>query len=197
MKKIILICLVFLSFANAKSILFLGDSLTEGYGLSKEESYPTLVGELIQKELNKDVEIINGGVSGSTTNDAIARLKWYLRKKPDIVFVALGANDGLRGYGLSKSQQNLEKIITMAKDSGAKVLLAGMLLPPNYGDEYSKAFKQMYLDVKKKYDLRMLPFLLDSVAGDMEYNQKDGIHPNAEGYKLIARDVFEFLKKEL
>lgn len=197
MKKVILICLIFLSVANAKTILFLGDSLTEGYGLNKEEAYPSLVKELIETELKKDVEIINGGVSGSTTNDAMSRLRWYLRKKPDIVFVALGANDGLRGYNLSKSQENLEKIINMAKDSGAKVLLAGMLMPPNYGEDYSESFKQMYVDLKEKFGLRMLEFLLQSVAGKKEYNQKDGIHPNAKGHKLIARDVFEFLKKEL
>jgi len=196
-KIFISILLLFFSNASAKTILFLGDSLTEGYGLNKEESYPSLVEKLIEKELKKDVVIINGGVSGSTTSDAILRLKWYLKKKPDIVFVALGANDGLRGLDLKESQKNLEKIIKLAQNSGAKVLLSGMLIPPNYGEEYSESFKQMYINIKEKFDLPMLPFLLENVAGKKEYNQNDGIHPNKKGYKIIARDVFEFLKEEL
>lgn len=196
MKKIIII-LFLATVAYAKTILFLGDSLTEGYGLNKEEAYPSLVQKLIKKELNQEVQIINAGVSGSTTSDGIARMKWYLRKNPDIVFIALGANDGLRGLDLNQSQNNLEKIINMALSTKAKVLLSGMLIPPNYGQKYTQEFKKMYLNLSEKHKLRMMPFLLESVAVKKEYNQSDGIHPNEKGHEVIAKDVFEFIKEDL
>jgi acyl-CoA thioesterase I len=202
MKKIILILfLINLQILNASTntntILFLGDSLTEGLGVSKEEAFPNLVQSYIQNELKKDITVINGGVSGSTTSDALARLKWYLKRKPYIIFVALGANDGLRGLNLEESQKNLEEIIKYAQESNAKVLLAGMLIPPNYGPEYSKRFKEMYEQIKNKYNLKSMPFLLDGVAGKKELNQNDGIHPNVEGHKYIAKKVFEFIKEDL
>jgi acyl-CoA thioesterase-1 len=198
MKKfILLLSLIFVNTLYAKSILFLGDSLTEGLGVSKEEAYPKLVEDLIQTKLNKNITVINGGVSGSTTSDGLARLKWYLKQKPSIVLVALGANDGLRGVDLSKSQANLEAIIEYAQKSGAKVLLAGMLIPPNYGEEYGNAFKTIYTNLQSKYGLKALPFLLDGVAGEKAYNQADGIHPNAKGHQLIANKVFDFIKEEL
>jgi acyl-CoA thioesterase I len=202
MKKIILILfLINLQILNASTntntILFLGDSLTEGLGVSKEEAFPNLVQSYIQNELKKDITVINGGVSGSTTSDSLARLKWYLKRKPYIVFVALGANDGLRGLNLEESQKNLEEIIKYAQESNAKVLLAGMLIPPNYGPEYSKRFKEMYEQIKNKYNLKSMPFLLDGVAGKKELNQNDGIHPNVEGHKYIAKKVFEFIKEDL
>jgi len=202
MKKIILILfLINLQILNASTntntILFLGDSLTEGLGVSKEEAFPNLVQSYIQNELKKDITVINGGVSGSTTSDALARLKWYLKRKPYIIFVALGANDGLRGLNLEESQKNLEEIIKYAQESNANVLLAGMLIPPNYGPEYSKRFKEMYEQIKNKYNLKSMPFLLDGVAGKKELNQNDGIHPNVEGHKYIAKKVFEFIKEDL
>merc|ERR1711879_25954 len=182
-KKIILILfLINLQILNAKSnsILFLGDSLTEGLGVSKEEAFPNLVEILIKSELNKDLTVINGGVSGSTTSDGLSRLKWYLKKRPYIVFLALGANDGLRGLNLEESKKNLEEIIRYAQESNAKVLLAGMLIPPNYGTVYSERFKKMYEEIKIKYNLKSMSFLLDGVAGKKEFNQADGIHPNVE-----------------
>ena len=200
MKKFILILfLITLQFANAKddTILFLGDSLTEGLGVTKEEAFPKLVEILIQKELKKDISIINAGVSGSTTSDGLDRLKWYLKKKPSIVFLALGANDGLRGLDIKQSQKNLEEIIKYAQESGAKVLLAGMLIPPNYGPEYSENFRKMYEEIKDKYKLKSMPFLLDQVAGNKNLNQSDGIHPNEQGHKTIAKNVFEFIKEDL
>jgi len=200
MKKIILILFIISTcMLNAKdiTILFLGDSLTEGYGLNKEEAFPKLVQNLIRKNLKKNVEVINGGVSGSTTSDGLARLKWYIRKKPDFIFIALGANDGLRGLNLTQSQKNLEEIILYAKKSNAKVFLAGMLMPPNYGPTYSKNFKNMYEKTSLKYKLKTMPFLLEGVAGKRELNQRDGIHPNAEGHKHIAKNIFEFIKEEL
>ncbi len=202
MKKIIFIlCIITLQIltanSNTKTILFLGDSLTEGLGVSKNQAYPNLVQKLAKKELNKNIKIINGGVSGSTTSDAFARLKWYLKRKPDIVFIALGANDGLRGLNLTQSQKNLEEIITHAQKSKAKVLLAGMLIPPNYGPDYSRKFEKMYLEIKEKYNLKFMPFLLKDVAGVQELNQADGIHPNPKGHKIIANEVFNFLKEEL
>jgi len=182
---------------NTKTILFLGDSLTEGLGVSKQEAYPYLVKQLIQEKLNKKIVAINAGVSGSTTSDAFSRLKWYLKRKPDIVFIALGANDGLRGLNLEESQKNLEQIIEQSLKTKAKVLLAGMLIPPNYGPEYSKKFENMYLKIKEKYNLKFMPFLLKDVAGVQELNQADGIHPNTKGHKIIAQEVFKFLKEEL
>ena len=200
MKKFILILfLITLQFANAKNdtILFLGDSLTEGLGVTKEDAFPKLVETMIQTELKKDVTVINGGVSGSTTSDGLDRLKWYLKKKPSIVFLALGANDGLRGFDLKQSQENLEEIIKYAQESNAKVLLAGMLIPPNYGPKYSENFRKMYEQLKDKYKLKNMPFLLEGVAGNKELNQRDGIHPNEQGHKIIAKNVFEFIKEEL
>ena len=200
MKKfIIILFLITLQFANAKddTILFLGDSLTEGLGVTKDEAFPKLVKILIQKELKKDISIINAGVSGSTTSDGLDRLKWYLKKKPSIVFLALGTNDGLRGLDLKQSQKNLEEIIKYAQESGAKVLLAGMLIPPNYGPEYSENFRKMYEEIKDIYKLKSMPFLLDQVAGNKNLNQSDGIHPNEQGHKTIAKNVFEFIKEDL
>jgi acyl-CoA thioesterase-1 len=200
MKKFILILfLITLQFANAKddTILFLGDSLTEGLGVTKEDAFPKLVETMIQSELKKDITVINAGVSGSTTSDGLDRLKWYLKKKPSIVFLALGANDGLRGLDLKQSQKNLEEIIKYAQESNAKVLLAGMLIPPNYGPEYSENFRKMYEQLKDKYKLRSMDFLLEGVAGNKELNQRDGIHPNEQGHKIISKNVFEFIKEEL
>jgi acyl-CoA thioesterase-1 len=200
MKKFIfLLLIVSLQFIYAKdaTILFLGDSLTEGLGVNKEQSYPALVENLIQTKLGKNVKVINGGVSGSTTNDGLDRLKWYVKQKPSLVFVALGANDGLRGLDLEKSRQNLEAIIRYAQNSGAKVLLAGMQIPPNYGRDYAQRFKKMYEDIEQKYDIQTMPFLLEGVAGKSELNQSDGIHPNAKGYEIMAKNIFEFIKDAL
>ena len=200
MKKIILILFIInLQIISAKSntILFLGDSLTEGLGVNKEEAFPNLVENMIQSKLKKNITVINGGVSGSTTSDGLDRLKWYLKRKPYIVFIALGANDGLRGLNLEQSQKNLEEIVKHALDSNAKVLLAGMLIPPNYGPQYTKSFEKMYQDIKEKYELKSMPFLLEGVAGEKKFNQVDGIHPNVDGHKQIAKKVFKFLKEEL
>jgi len=202
MKKTILILFLFtLQFiyanSNNKTILFLGDSLTEGLGVSKQSAYPNLVQNLIQTKLNKNIKAINAGVSGSTTNDGLSRLKWYLKRKPDIIFVALGANDGLRGLDLKQSQKNLEEIINHALKSKAKVLLAGMLIPPNYGPKYSQDFKKMYENIQSKYNLKFMPFLLKDVAGVQKLNQADGIHPNEKGHEIIAKEVYEFLKEEI
>ncbi|WP_419767093.1 arylesterase [Arcobacter sp.] len=200
MKKTILILfLITLQIVNAKddTILFLGDSLTEGLGVNKEDAFPSLVENMIHSKLKKDITVINGGVSGSTTSDGLSRLKWYMKKKPFLILLALGANDGLRGLDLKQSQKNLEEIINYAQKSNAKVLLAGMLMPPNYGPEYTKRFEKMYQQIKDKYKLRSMPFLLEGIAGKKEFNQRDGIHPNVEGHKYIAKKVFEFIKEDL
>jgi acyl-CoA thioesterase-1 len=202
MKKAILILfLTFLQLVYANSptqtILFLGDSLTEGLGVSKAQAYPHLVQTMIETKLDKNIKAINAGVSGSTSSDALNRLQWYLKQKPDMVFIALGANDGLRGLNLEQTQKNLEAIITHAKNSGAKVLLSGMLLPPNYGLDYTQAFQKMYENIKEKHNLAYLPFLLQDVAGVKELNQADGIHPNAKGHQQVAQTVFNFLKGQL
>ena len=200
MKKILLILFLInlqIISAKANTILFLGDSLTEGLGVNKEDAFPKIVEFLIQKELKKDITIINGGVSGSTTSDGLSRLKWYLKKKPSLVFLALGANDGLRGLNLDQSQKNLEEIIKYAQEANAKVFLAGMLIPPNYGPDYSNRFKKIYEELAIKYKLKSMDFLLEGVAGKKELNQRDGIHPNEQGHKYIAKEVFMFLKEEL
>jgi acyl-CoA thioesterase-1 len=176
-------------------ILFLGDSLTAGYGVEKEQAYPALV----EKELNKkySVKVLNGGVSGSTTASGLSRLRWFLKAKPDILVLILGANDGLRGVKLDESKKNLEKIILKAKAEGLKIILAGMMLPPNYGKEYTEKFKKMYIDLKEKYELPWIPFILKDVAGLEEMNIEDGIHPNNKGHEKVAKNLIPYLEPHL
>lgn len=179
------------------TILFLGDSLTEGHNLSKEASYPSVIGKILTQKGHKDIKILNGGVSGSTTASGMSRLRWFLKAKPNILVLALGANDGLRGTKLSETKKNLENIITKAQEKQMKVILCGMLLPTNYGEKYREEFSALYTSLAKKYKLKMVPFLLDGVAGNKDLNLPDGIHPNEKGYEIVAKNVLKVLEKEL
>lgn len=177
-------------------IIILGDSLTEGYKVAPEYSFPSqLEKKLIEN--GYEVKIINGGVSGSTTASGASRLKWFLKAKPSILILALGANDGLRGLKIKDTKDNLDKIIVMAKKEGMKIILAGMRMPPNYGKEYREKFKNLYYELAKNHKIAMIPFLLRDVAGKKELNIEDGIHPNKEGYKIISNTVFNILKDYL
>ena len=178
---------------NELVIVFLGDSLTAGYGVDEDEAFPNLV-ERSLREADYSVRVINGGVSGDTTAGGLRRLSWLLRQNPDVVMVALGGNDGLRGLDLESSESNLRLIIEQTQEAGAKVLLAGMLMPPNYGADYTDRFAAIYPRLAEDYVVALLPFLLEGVAGDPELNQPDGIHPTPEGQRKVAETVFEALK---
>lgn len=180
---------------GAQTILFLGDSLTEGYGIDQNEAFPELVKKLAKVRLKKDIKAINAGVSGSTTASGLERLKWYLKKeKPNLMILALGANDGLRGFDLEKSKKSLSEIIDFAKANGVKVILAGMLMPPNYGKDYTTKFKKIYTDLAQEKKISLIPFLLEGVAGNKDLNLPDGIHPNQKGHERIAETVFDYIK---
>lgn len=185
-----------LSEAATTRILFLGDSLSEGQGLDEEQSFPRVV-ERNLKARKYDVEVINGGVSGSTSASGLGRLKWHLQKPVDILVLELGANDGLRGLKLSETQKNLKAIITYAKSKKIKVLLLGLLMPPNYGKKYTADFENMYKNIGRDEKIPFLPFLLKKVAGVAELNLADGIHPNAKGHEIVAAEVTTFLEKHL
>jgi acyl-CoA thioesterase I len=178
-------------------VLFLGDSLTAGLGVEPEQAYPRLLGELLAKDGLADVRIVNGSVSGSTSASALSRLQWYDTIRPSVLFLALGANDGLRGLTLEEMGNNLAAVINAARNRGMSVVLAGMELPPNYGDEYTGRFRQVYRDLADRYGLTLIPFLLEGVGGVADLNQADGIHPNAEGHRRIARHVYPVLKAHL
>ncbi len=174
----------------------MGDSLTEGYRLGKEEAYPHLMEQTLKKKY-PDIKVINGGISGSTSASAPKRLEWYLRAKPDIMILALGANDGLRGLKVEETQKNLDLVITKAKNLGIKIILAGMRMPPNYGKEYTKKFDALFPALAKKHNLKLIPFILEDVAGTPALNLPDGIHPNPDGHKVMAKNVLKYLEPEL
>ncbi|MBG56414.1 MAG: arylesterase [Deltaproteobacteria bacterium] len=180
--------------SNAQTLIVtLGDSLTEGFGVSREEAYPHLVEqELIRKGYS--VRIVNAGISGSTSASAPSRMQWFLRVKPDIVILALGGNDGLRGLSLKHMKKNLGKAIKLAISKNIKVLLAGMQIPLNYGQDYTKSFKSTFYELAEKYDLPLIPFLLKDVGNVPILNLPDGIHPNPEGHKIISQTVIEHLE---
>jgi acyl-CoA thioesterase-1 len=179
--------------AEPKTLVFLGDSLTAGYGLPEEQAFPALVQEFLRKD-GFDWRVVNAGISGDTTQGGLKRLKWVLRANPGLVFVALGGNDGLRGLKLENTQANLEEIILRLKEENVRVVLAGVLLPTNYGEPYREQFKSLYPILAKKHEIPLLPFLLEGVAGISELNQADGIHPNEAGQKKVAEQVYTFLK---
>ncbi|WP_413576708.1 arylesterase [Bdellovibrio sp. HCB290] len=180
-----------------KKLVILGDSITEGYGVSKEAAYPALLEKKLHDAGKKEWTVINSGVSGSTTASALGRMKWLFKTKPDAVVLALGANDGLRGVKVEESQKNLASAIEYAEKEKVRVILAGLYMPPNYGQDYSSQFKKMFSDLSKKYKVTFIPFILDKVAGNPKYNLADGIHPNEEGHKIIADTIFNSLKGTL
>jgi acyl-CoA thioesterase-1 len=174
-------------------VVFLGDSLTAGYGLGEDQAYPALVQGALE-ERNIRIRIVNAGVSGDTTAGGVSRLDWLLRQEPDVVVVGLGANDGLRGLPLEMSERNLREIVTRSLGAGAGVLLVGMKLPPNYGPEYTSGFEAIYPKLAEELDVPLMPFLLEGVAADPNLNLPDGIHPNAQGQRRIARNVLLHLE---
>jgi acyl-CoA thioesterase I len=181
---------------SPKSMLFFGDSLTAGYGLSPEEAFPAL----IEKELNKKpntVKVTNAGLSGETSAGGLARIDWLLRQPIDVFVLELGANDGLRGLPLDQTRKNLQGIIdkVKAKYPKVKLVLAGMMVPPNMGKQYSAEFKNIYPELAKKNNATLIPFLLDGVGGNEKLNQADGIHPNVEGHKIVAKNLSVILGK--
>lgn len=178
-----------------KVILFFGDSLTAGYGLSTEEAFPALIEKLLIKS-GKSVKVVNAGLSGETSAGGLSRIDWILRQPIDIFVLELGANDGLRGLPLDQTRANLQAIIdkVKAKYPLTKFVLAGMMVPPNMGKEYSTTFKKIYPDLAKKNNATLIPFILQDVGGIEKLNQTDGIHPNIEGHKIVARNISKILE---
>lgn len=177
----------------AKTLVIIGDSLTEGYGVSRESAFPAVIETLIQGN-KQNWKVVNSGISGATTASAKGRVEWIMKTKPDLVLLVLGANDGLRGLNVKESQKNLSQAIERLQAQKVPVVLGGLYVPPNYGKDYAKQFKKMYLDLSVKYKIKLIPFVLETVAGDPKYNLADGIHPNEEGHKIIAGHIYKEIK---
>ena len=182
-----------------KTILFFGNSLTAGYGVDPTQAFPALIQQKIDS-MHLPYKVINGGVSGETSADGNHRIDFVLKQEPVDVFVLeLGANDGLRGVPLSETRKNLQSIIdkVKAKYPNAKLVLAGMQIPPNMGQAYASDFKNIFPELAKKNNMILIPFLLEGVGGEARLNQQDGIHPTPEGHLIVAQNVWKELKGAL
>jgi len=194
---LVLLCVALLSWAPGEArgegvVVALGDSLTAGLGVAADEAFPARLEARLRAE-GYAYRVVNAGVSGDTTAGGLRRVDWALRASPDVVIVALGANDGLRGQSPQAMRANLEEIVARLQAAGARVLLAGMRLPPNYGAEYTKEFEAVFPAVARRAKVALMPFLLNGVAGDPRLNQADGIHPTAAGQQVIADHLWPYL----
>ena len=181
--------------ATGPVALFVGDSLTAGYGVDPEDAWPALVGEAWAKRgLNWRAR--DAAVSGATSAGVQGEVAWAMTPDVKLVFICVGGNDGLRGLDPAVTKKNISALIKGLQKKGVKVALAGMKMPPNYGAARAKAFKNIFPAIAKERHVPFMPFLLEDVAGDPALNQTDGIHPNAEGHRIVARNVGEFLDKE-
>ena len=176
-------------------ILFLGDSITAGYGLDPEQAFPALIQEKIDAKSWK-FKVVNAGQSGDTSAGGLNRLDWLLKNRVDILILELGANDGLRGLPAETTRQNLQAIIDRTKDKypEAKVIVAGMKVPPNMGGDYGRKFEAVFADLAKKNKAVLIPFVLEGVGGSRELNLADGIHPTAKGHEIVAANVWKVLE---
>ncbi|MEK6628439.1 MAG: arylesterase [Bdellovibrionota bacterium] len=175
----------------------MGDSLTEGYGVAQEAAFPQLI-QAKFKEKAKDKnqwEIKASGSSGSTSASTLSRLKWISKDKPDVVFILMGSNDGLRGLKIEETEKNLDAALTWAQKEKIKIILGQLHVPPNYGKEYAKKFSEIFPRLAKKHKISLAPFLLDKVGGVPNLNQPDGIHPNEKGHQIVADNIYNFLVK--
>ena len=174
-------------------VVCLGDSLTEGYQVEPEHAYPSVVESRLKDRGWPHIEVINAGISGSTTASAISRLRWQMRRKPDVLLLALGANDGLRGITPETTKANLAAAIDLARSQSLPVLLAGMKLPLNHRPDYSAAFERIFVELSEEKNVAFIPFLLAGVAAHPDLNLPDGLHPTARGYSIVAETVIEYL----
>jgi len=180
--------------AGNKTILFFGNSLSAGYGIEPELSFPGRTQTRLDS-LKKDFQVINGGLSGETTAGGLSRLDWFLEEEPYLFVLELGGNDGLRGIALSETKKNLLAIVdkVQTKYPNTKIILAGMQIPPNMGQEYTDEFKAIYPAVAKEKNITLIPFLLEGVAGNPALNLPDGIHPTEEGHRLVLETIWPFI----
>ena len=181
---------------NRPVIVAFGDSLSAGFGADPGKSYP----DFLQKELDARglrYHVINAGVSGETSTDGLVRVDTITALKPVIVILEFGGNDGLRGLPVETTRANLEQMIVALRKGGAKVVLAGMTLPPNYGPDYIHSFEAVYHDLARQYHVPLIPFLLAGVGGNPHLMQRDGIHPTAEGNRIVAQNVLHVLLSDL
>jgi acyl-CoA thioesterase-1 len=181
-----------------KTILFFGNSLTAGYGIDPEESFAGRIQTRLDS-LKKEFRVINGGLSGETTAGGLSRLDWFLEEEPYLFVLELGGNDGLRGIALTETKKNLLAIVdkVQAKYPNTKIILAGMQIPPNMGQEDTEEFKAIYPAVAKEKNIELIPFLLEGVAGNPDLNLPDGIHPTAEGHRLVMETLWPYISKAL
>ncbi|MEB2774386.1 arylesterase [Algoriphagus sp. D3-2-R+10] len=184
--------------SDEKIILFFGNSLTAAYGIDPEDGFAGLTQEKIDS-LGLNYRVINGGLSGETTAGGLSRLDWFLEDKPDVFILELGGNDGLRGIKLTETKSNLLKIIdkVRAKFPETKIILAGMQIPPNMGQEYASEFSAMYPAVAEEKDVTLIPFLLEDVGGIPELNLPDGIHPTEEGHQIVFKTIWPYIENTL
>lgn len=181
--------------ASVKTIVFFGNSITAGYGLDPAQAFPAVIQKRIDS-LKLPYKVVNAGVSGETSSGGNSRIDWILEQGVDVFVLELGGNDGLRGIPLAQTRANLQAIIdkVKAKFPNAKIIIAGMQLPPNMGPEYTGEFKEIFGDLARKNNTALIPFILDGVGGEARLNQEDGIHPTAEGHQIVAENVWRELQ---
>lgn len=183
---------------DKKTIMILGDSLAAGAGVDPSEAFPALLQKKVD-EAGLNYTVVNAGVSGDTTAGGLRRMDWLLKRKVDVLVLELGGNDGLRGIPVAATRTNLQTIIEKAKKKypDVKIIVAGMQMPPNMGEEYNKAYRETFPEVAKANHAELIPFLLEGVGGNPELNQADHIHPNVEGHKIVAENVWKVLRPVL
>ncbi|MAO65171.1 MAG: arylesterase [Balneola sp.] len=184
--------------AETKTILFFGDSITAGLGVDKSQAFPALIQQKIDS-LGLNYEAVNAGLSGETSAGGLRRIDWVMQREIDIMVLELGGNDGLRGIDLADTKRNLQQIIDKveAKYPDAEIILAGMQVPPNLGQEYTQQFETMYPELAEENDLPLIPMIMDKIGGSEDLMQGDGIHPTPKGHRVIAETVWEKLQPML
>ena len=181
--------------AKKKTIVFFGNSITAGYGLDLSEAFPALIQERLDS-MNMPYKVVNAGVSGETSSGGRSRIDWILKQEIDIFVLELGGNDGLRGIPITETKKYLQTIIDKVKGKypDAKIIITGMQIPPNMGKKYTTEFRSMYPDLAKQNNISIVPFILEGDGGNAELNLSDGIHPTAEGHRILANNVWNVLK---
>ncbi len=177
-------------------IVCMGDSLTAGYRVDERQAFPALLAERLRTE-GYHYDVINAGVSGETSSGALNRLDWMLTLNPDIVILETGANDGLRAVDPALTRRNIEAIVTRLKAEGIVVVLAGMQMVRNLGPVYTEAFRAIYPEIAKAHDLILIAFMLEGVAGLAQFNQPDGSHPTAEGYRIVTANLYPYVRQAI